>query len=486
MVGSKKKLFLLFIAFISLVGCLAVYYSVRSTMKARVLCPKCNIIMIDIDILRADALPCYGYKRNTTPNICAFGAKGQIFTKNYAQSYWTLPSMFSTITSLYPQAHGVTTSFRDALDPKIPTLAQTLRGAGYKTFYFGLAGPSTISDTSGGTRGYDVVRDKTKIEEWPKIIQGLSKERGPFFAHFYTSNLHMPYLIGNESELLEPMKRPEGFPVTTDEFSALLGQSLYANYESIFTPKAIAEYPSLFLKITPSKIPEILNYFWGLPDGDSDLLHKSEWRTKEDAYLAAINKNESAARPYVRLLYDSVLALLDKKVGLALNTIASSALSSNSIIIIYSDHGEEFGEHGKYNHQDRLYNELINTPLILYVPGLAPQALGRVTQNIDIFPTLTGLTGVSAPETIQGSSLVPTIMGRVGDDTELAISQTGSNKAAITTSVWKLIINGPAPSDDQTELYNLIEDPEEKNEVSGEHPRVKDFLLSELSKQLHL
>ena len=59
--------------------------------KERPLCPWCNIVLIDIDILRADALPCYGYKRNTAPNICALAQKGLVFTDNYAQSTWTLP-----------------------------------------------------------------------------------------------------------------------------------------------------------------------------------------------------------------------------------------------------------------------------------------------------------------------------------------------------------------------------------------------------------
>ena len=190
----------------------------------------CNIVLIDIDILRADALPCYGYKRNTAPNICALAQKGLVFTDNYAQSTWTLPSMMSTITSQYPFNHGVLKTYRGALDYNTPSLAQALRSAGYKTFFLGSVMPETITDVNGGTRGYDVIQSAS-VDSWPTLVTTLLKRGAPFFLHLYTNSLHMPYLLDKESQLLEPVPRPAGFPVTPKEFSSLVGSSLYNNYK---------------------------------------------------------------------------------------------------------------------------------------------------------------------------------------------------------------------------------------------------------------
>lgn len=463
-----------------------IYTYWNKTKKEKPLCPKCNIIMIDIDILRADALPCYGYKRNTAPNVCALSDRSQLFINNYAQSVWTLPSIISTISSLYPIFHGVQETYRDTLDPRIPTLAQSLKNNGYKTFYFGFTSPYVINDANGGTKGYDVVQN-TEVEGWPKTILGLLETKQPFFAHFYTARLHMPYLLKNESQLMETLRRPAGFPISQSEFSDLVGRYLYQNYEKVFTPLAISDRPDLFTNINTSDNSALLEYYWALSNtADPKRINNDGWLARYDSYIGMIKKDEQLARPYVRLLYDSVLSVLDRDIAQTLLMLSSPGIAQKTIVVFYSDHGEEFGEHGDYGHPDSLYNELVKTPLIIYIPGVSPQKIRGVTQNIDIFPTLTGLSGVDTPKTLQGSSLVPLIQYKPHTNFQFAISQSGSDEAAIQSNAWKLIVNNFKNPSEETELYNLLDDPVEKNDVSKAYPGIKKILLSELFKSLRL
>src|SRR3989344_6085507 len=97
------------------------------------ICKDCNVILISLDTLRAKSLPCYGYEKNTAPNLCEFAKKSFLFTNSYSQSAYTLDSHFSIFTSLLPSSHGMTTLFVNTLNEKVQTITQILRNSGYKT-----------------------------------------------------------------------------------------------------------------------------------------------------------------------------------------------------------------------------------------------------------------------------------------------------------------------------------------------------------------
>ncbi len=477
-----RFLFLVFFP-ISVLSVGVFFYWLRSPSD-KPLCPKCNIVLIDIDILRADTLPCYGYKRNTTPNVCALAQKSQLLMDNYAQSTWTLPSMMSTITSQYPFDHGVLKTYRDALGFDTPSLAQVFKKQGYNTFFLGSVLPETITDINGGTRGYDVVQT-VGVDGWPMRVSSLLKKDVPFFVHLYTNSLHMPYLLQNESQLLERIPRPAGFPVTSKEFSVLVGNSIYRNYSRVFTPLAISERQDLFASISANTIPQLTDYFWSLEKtNDPKRINNSGWVVKYDAYIEAIFKNEPLSKPFVRLLYDSVLADLDKNINNTLKLFNSPNYKSNTIIVVYSDHGEELGERGRFGHPQSLYNEIIRTPLILYIPGVVPQKIHRVTRNIDIFPTLTSLVGLKTPPGLKGVSLVPMVLGVPDQKQLIAISQSGMNGFSVYDGTWKLIVKNRADPISRAELYRLSMDPDETNNIVEYNLSEAQSLLVELTKTL--
>lgn len=460
------------------IAAISVYWT--KTQKEKPVCSRCNVVLVDIDILRADALPCYGYSRNTAPSICALAQKSQFFIDNYAQSNWTLPSFISTITSLYPLSHGVQKTYKDELRPNVPTLAQTLKNFGYKTYFFGPKTPSVMNDTNGGTKGYDVTQN-IDVDRWAETLRGLLASEQRFFAHFYSIDLHMPYRLKSESQIIEKMERPVGFPITHEEFSSLVSKYLYQNYKEVFTPTAIKERPDIFTPTGPSSAKSLADYYWRLIETpDATKITDVGWPAQYDTYLKEIKKDEQKTRPYVRLLYDSVLALIDKKIAPSLEAILSKDIPAQTLIVFYSDHGEEFGERGRYGHPYSLYNEIIKTPLLIYVPGVKPHAITGVSENIDIFPTILSLVGVRPPLGIQGSSLLPFITNNDLRNQSVAISQANTNMFSIYNGTWKLIINNISAPQKDAELYNTTNDYGEKNNVFSSSPDVGNALLTEL------
>lgn len=449
--------------------------------KEKPACPRCNIILIDIDILRADALPCYGYKKNTAPNICALANKGQIFTDNYAQANWTLPSMMSTITSQYPFSHGVSKTYRDVLNPNTPTLAGELQNIGYNTLYFGSISSSTIDDTNGGTRGYNSVRSFGP-RRWLTAVRGALDPKSPFFIHLYSGSLHMPYLVENESQILELLPRPNNFPVTLKDFKPLVGKSLYENYLDVFTPLAMSERPDLFASMSASKIPGLVDYFWSraIPNDPIRIINNG-WKVKFEAYMEAVAKNEPFSGPYTRLLYDSVLSVLDNDMSPLLSLINSPDFEKNTIVILYSDHGEAFGEHGINGHPESLYNEIIKTPLIIYVPGVSPQRFTVSSQNIDIFPTVLGLVGGASPDGLHGASLVTLITKGTSIQKRPIITQAGKYQFSVYDGTLKLIVRNYGNPLDGAELYNTRQDPGETTNIISLHQKDVGALLSSLT-----
>lgn len=488
MVRKNKRMKVRYALYAVVLGitCLALFLLYWKTTNAnKPICPRCNIVMIDIDILRADALPCNGYKRNTTPNICAFGSSGQMFLNNYTQSNWTLPSMFSTITSMYPAFHGVTASLRDSLDPKIPTLAQTLKGAGYRTYYFGTVDQTTITDANGGTKGYDAVQSQIGIGEWSKEIEKLSHKKQPFFAHFYTPRLHMPYVLENESQFMEQIYRPTGFPVTPSDLSQRVGNYLFQNYKKVFTSLALSDRPDLFEHMDSKKIPALVEYYLSQDISDNpQKITRSSLTIQYQAYMTEILKDESLSRPFVRLLYDSALAIVDGQMAEVFSLVSLPEYVNNTIVVLYSDHGEAFGERGFYSHPEALYNEIIHTPLMIYIPKVRPQKIQNVTQNIDIFPTVLSLIGHRWRGIVNGTSLVPMLTGTEQLTGELTISQAGTNKISVSDGTWKLILNNATFVLENAELYNLLEDSDERNNLISDRPDMGKLLFARLRNKI--
>jgi arylsulfatase A-like enzyme len=166
-------------------------------------------------------------------------------------------------------------------------------------------------------------------------------------------------------------------------------------------------------------------------------------------------------------LYDGEIHYTDKHVGRLLDYIAHSPGADRTIIIITSDHGDGFNEHGFINHGTKLYWELEHVPLIVYIPDAEPHGVPGPVSGLDIFPTIADLAGIDISDLdIQGVSLVPQLFyGRDAKD-RVVFAETNypDPLRSATSNDYKLIYNLKA---NVYELYDLRTDPGEKKNVWG-------------------
>lgn len=442
------------------------------------ICNKCNVIIIDIDHIRSDSLPCYGYKYNTAPNLCGLAKNSAIFENNFSHSHWTLPSVASTLTSLYPAAHNVYVSYKDSISDKIPTLTEVLKAAGYMTAFIGPKEGDVQYLPIGFKRGVDK-RLPLSIDKWNDVIDSLEKSDKPFFAFFYAGDLHIPYTLLDKEKLIAGTPRILNFPDTRLEIDKLMAKYIANNYKDIFTQKAINKNTQLF-KNPNQNTREIFNYYNSSENSSSVL--KAWFSVKYAAIMEYLDQNAIGNKEitkYLKEVYDTGIYVFDRELGSILNRIKSGTLNSNTIVVIMSDHGDGFGEHNSFAHYNTLYNEVIHTPLIIYSPKVKPIKVRSISENIDIYPTVLNLIGVPINHTIQGKSLTGLMSGQT-DTEKVSIGEINENWASIQNQNWKLIADKYKEATPSMELYYLPTDKYEQLNLVSKNPKEASDLLRKL------
>jgi len=319
----------------------------RVTASARQ-SPK-GIILISLDTLRADHLGTYGYHRDTSPAIDAFAKDNIVFENAVVQSPWTLPSHMSIMTSRYPSFHGVVHEGLSLSDEYV-TLAELLKGAGYKTAAFVDGG--YVSGVFGFDQGFDVYHDQRIGAEGilPKAQHWLDENKSDsFFLFIHLFDIHSPY------------NPPPPYNSIFHDFT----------YTGHLVPSSknliIAQYDPLKLK-------------------DDDLRH-------------------------VIALYDGGIRYTDEKIGEFLSYLQNAGLYDQSLIIITSDHGEEFMEHDNVLHWQLFYRPNLHVPLIVHMPHYSRKGIriSELVQSIDLLPTIVESAQLPAYPAAQGRSFYPLI-----------------------------------------------------------------------------
>jgi arylsulfatase A-like enzyme len=193
------------------------------------------------------------------------------------------------------------------------------------------------------------------------------------------------------------------------------------------------------------------------------------------AYLASYNEEDvytgrarlrPADKQAVVGLYDGEIRYVDEYVGKVLARLDELGLRENTLLALTADHGDEFWEHGGYQHGHSLFNELVHVPLILRGPGLAPQRVESVVRHVDVAPTLTEAAGTTFHADARGSSLLALLAGGAPAD-RLAFSEAlflTPEKKAIRQGNLKLIHDR---LDETDQLYDLRSDPGEANDLAA-------------------
>jgi arylsulfatase A-like enzyme len=398
-----------------------------------------GIILISLDTLRADHLGIYGYHRNTSPYIDAFAKESILFESAVVQSPWTLPSHMSIMTSLYPSSHGVLVRNNRLADEHV-TLAELLREGGYQTAAF--ADGAFMKGNYGFKQGFDIYDG----DKWigiarilPKAKKWLEENRSdPFFLFIHCYDIHDPYAP------------PPPYDTIFHDFT----------------------YTGNFIPTTKNMQAAAWR---GLEVTDEDLRH-------------------------IKALYDGGIRYTDEKIGEFLSYLQEAGLKDNSLIIITSDHGEEFKEHGSFLHWKLYFRPNLHVPLIMHIPNYAKKEIkiNGLVQSIDILPTILDIAHLPPHLKAQGRSLLPLIKGNSNifrrslwrifypfrDNEKVAFAEHQKTRGkrrqyfSMITDYYQ-IINNLLPA--STQLFNIKNDPlAQKNIVKG-HDDLVQKLLSQLN-----
>ncbi|MBL8841180.1 MAG: sulfatase-like hydrolase/transferase [Planctomycetes bacterium] len=344
-----------------------------------------NVVVITIDTLRADYLGCYGHDRPTSPNLDTLAKQSVLFERNLSQASWTLPSYSSVFSGQYVEAHGVVHrnhKFRG----HFVTWIEKLAAAGYAV---GGAVSGTFTDAYWGfDQGFDSYDDL-----------GMVVNEGNLDATLAASGL----APDNPEAMKTAAHRRLTSPEIANKAIAFLDEHrdrrflLFAHF---FDPhEDYVKHPDLAPQFPDRAPPK------GFPNGVD-------------------RRPEVTAR--MRSLYEAEIAYTDRHVARVLRRLDELGLASNTIVVLFSDHGEAFKEHildpsadgDKKNvgHGSSLFNEQVHVPLLFRVPGIEPGRVATPTGNLDIGPTLLELCGVDPGEWIHhGRSLVELMRDKSGD-----------------------------------------------------------------------
>ena len=407
--------------------------------------PDPTVVVISIDTLRPDHLGAYGYERDTSPEIDALAAGGALFTHAVSTSSWTLPAHAALFTGLSDRVHGCNDSDR-RLSPDHTTLAETFAAAGYRTLGF-FSGPF-LHPTFGLDQGFDAYIDCSSYAERSAAHASRS---GELDRHDITTASHRDI---TSPRIVEAVR--ERLAEDSDQPLFLFIHMWDVHFD--FIPP-----PPFDTRFDPDYTGEI--------DGENFFYNPAVHPQMDPRDLE-----------HIIALYDGEIAWTDLHVGQILETLEARGALDNAIVVVTSDHGEEFFEHGLKGHRFTLYDEVIRIPLILWAPGRidAGRTIDFPVSLIDLFATLVDLSGIESDARTMGRSLLPLLEGEAVDEpSALTVSELdtlGRSLTAYRKPAHKLLIDRK----NQAALtYDLEHDPGERlpNRVTGVGPLWERDLL---------
>jgi arylsulfatase A-like enzyme len=381
--------------------------------------PRTNVILISIDTLRPDHLGSYGYEPPTSPSIDVFRNDSVLFDQAIAHAPSTLHSHASILSSLLPHHHRASWAAKSRLPDGVTSLPEILQDAGYRTG--AMTGGGQMDRVFGLDQGFESY-EQPGAERFngtvTRAIEWLeSGDDRPFFLFLHTYEPHHPY-------------DPD------------------------------AEFLDMFDGDYDGDLPDIISI---------DLLRQINKKevTIDDDDLA-----------HIIAAYDAEIRSMDAAFGRLVDFLKSRGLYEEAMIVFTSDHGEEFGEHGRVGwHSHSLFDELLRVPLIVKYPGnqRAGMAVEGLVRSLDIAPTILEVLGIAAPSDFQGVALAERIDSDESGDAPAAISRMDRSArrdiSSYRTARWKLYRN---------QLFDLDVDPGEQWDTAVNHPDVVENLDREL------
>lgn len=380
---------------------------------------KPNLLVITLDTTRADHLGCYGYFRDTSPNLDALAAESLLFERCIVPMATTLPTHVSLFTGTYPNEHGVVANLlRNVVyerDPRLVTVAEYLRDVGYTTAAFVSALP--LRAEAGLVDGFEVysysrshLRRASETLDTTRAWLG-KRAKPPFFLWVHLFDPHGPYDPPEEAQ--------------------------------------------------------------GRFDTDAEL---REWMAAREVTKEAERKGGKAVDIEDALnAYDAEIAYMDAQLGLFFDDLRERGLWEDLVIVVMGDHGEGLGQHGLPGH-GRAYDEQLHAPLIIRAPGLAPGRFADPVSAVDVLPSLLHLLDLPGKGEFLGQVTgVNRFDAGLPGEHDWVMSQSspkqtdaGALEYALSEKRWKYLRG----ADNKERLFDLAADPHELRDVAEAHPKI--------------
>jgi len=421
-----------------------------------------RIILLSMDTVRADRVSGYG-PLDTTPVLAEIAAEGLLFQNSYGASTYTIPSHMSVFTGLDAAEHGVHSRVA-RLAPDVPTLAEMLAEAGYRTHAFHEGG--YVAGRFGFERGFERYEERPRIavarEALPEVLDWMrANADAPYFLFLHTYAAHFPYggieryrgenpdRVPSDAEI-ERMRAEVG-----DERLATIPRKLRGRYA-------------------------LINQF---AERHEDLIGTGDSRLPFDFPESEDFERDRAA---IRESYDRRIRLIDEAVGRIRATLVDLGQWDDTLLVVFSDHGEAFFEHGLQRHDYVPFDEVLRVPLVVSYPRLLRERDGHVWSglawHLDLLPTILGLAGVDPPPGLAGVDLTDVLAGRDAGSALLAdraifpavlrpaFREQRPLRRVVLAGGWKYIEGHENFGDEQGFLFDLGSDPAERQNLRTERP----------------
>lgn len=388
------------------------------------------VILISLDTVRADALDALGEDGGAlTPNLRRLADDSIRFERAYAPRAFTLSSHMSMLTGLRPEAHGVEAE-NDRLALSIPMLAATLREAGYRTA--ARVTSKWLRREFGFGRGFESheelpgVPDATfadrVTDEGIRLVDEFMRGEEPFFVllHFYDAHSDWGTVV--------PYTAPEAHRSSRVDYS---NENAYCDADEVCAT----------------------------------------------VHMLSLNRSRESLSPVeiedLRSLYHAGIASVDHELGRLFEHLRQIGIYESTLLIVTSDHGEEFREHGLFGHS-QIYEETLRVPLLVKLPGNANGAtrVDSVVELVDIAPTVLDVVGIESDWQIQGESLA-----RLAETPRQGSEAIGRDK--LESDVWSLrtaldvLVHDRASG--RSELYSASDPGQQRNLAADRPERVVEM-----------
>ncbi|MFG0320004.1 MAG: sulfatase [Planctomycetota bacterium JB042] len=419
-----------------------------------------NVVVLAVDTLRADALGCYGAPGDPTPRLDRLAAGGVVFDAAVAAAPWTLPSFASLLTGLYPGAHGAFDVDRRLADDRF-TLAEAFAERGYRTAAFTAGG--WLKESFGFAQGFEVFDEETETGKFrEKIDRAVRWADGdddrPWFLFLHGYDVHSPYAPATRPP------PPAGYEPPGEALADTLVERVEGNRSTTDLP--VSDVATAYLTVEPSGGSAALARFRKAYAGWEERFAKPVeelWRRSDDF---------EDALAWVEANYAAEVRQLDRELGPLLEFLDRDDVRRDTVVVLVSDHGEGFMEHGVCDHE-LVEEDVVRVPLVVRAPGVRPGRVATPVRGVDLFPTLSALTGAPPPPFAQGRSLLPALLGEELDPEPACSFQhvaraAGGVEASLRLGSWKLVESRRV--DGGAALFDLDSAEGETADRKADHP----------------